>query len=226
MTDIDYNVVESSRATKPRIDVDIREVKIVIPEDSDIDPEQLAEEKKEWIQEKTQKFEEYRQQAPERSFEPGEKFLYLGKEHQLKYGQVDSIQIENGELRVPVSERENADKLVEEFYKAEAKNYIEPRVEEYAERMSVDYNSIGVRNQRTLWGSCSPKQNLSFNCRLMMAPAEVIDYVIVHELAHLKERNHTKKFWRIVEEYHQDYKRCSRWLEENAPKMIFTKDDL
>jgi hypothetical protein len=223
MSDIDYNVVKSSKATEPRIDVNIREVKIVVPEGSDIDPDQLAEEKKDWIQEKKEKFDAFKQEAPERNFDPGEKFLYLGKEHELKLGAIDKVKINKSVLKAPYKDTQDS---LAEFYKEEARKYIRPRVEEYAEKMGVEFNSMALRNQRTLWGSCSPKQNLSFNWRLMMAPADVIDYVIVHELAHLKVKNHTKKFWRLVGDYHDNYQECSQWLEENSPRLIFTREDL
>jgi predicted metal-dependent hydrolase len=226
MSEIDYNVRRSDRATKPRIDVNINEVKVIIPDGSDLNPDEIVEEKKEWIQEKKQKFDEYLEQAPERNFEEGEKFLFKGQERTLNFEQTDSVDVNGGKIVVPESEKHRAEELLEEFFREKAEEHIQPMLEEYREKMDVDYEGVAYRNQRTLWGSCSPKENLSFNWRLVMSPEEVMEYVVVHELAHLKERNHTKKFWRIVEEYHDSHKKCSNWLEENSPRLIFTREDL
>lgn len=92
--------------------------------------------------------------------------------------------------------------------------------------MGVEYNKIELRNQRTLWGSCSTTGTLSFNWRLVMAPPEVADYVVVHELAHLIEADHNSEFWRIVGEYDDDYKEHVDWLETNSARLIFSEDDL
>jgi predicted metal-dependent hydrolase len=113
-----------------------------------------------------------------------------------------------------------------EFYRNRARSFFEETVEEYAEKMEVSYKSITLRNQRTRWGSCSAKENLSFNWRLLMAPEGVAEYVVVHELAHLREKNHNKTFWRIVGEYMMDYKQKAAWLEENSTALIFSEQDL
>jgi predicted metal-dependent hydrolase len=226
MTEIDYTVKESERATKPRIDVNIREVNVVLPQDSDLNPEELVEEKKDWIAEKREKFDKYLEQAPERNFEAGERFMYKGEEKELDFYTVDEVKVEDNKLLLPENNKEEAEELLEDFFRKQAEEHIQPILEEYREKMGVDYEGVAYRNQRTLWGSCSPKENLSFNWRLMMSPPEVMEYVVVHELAHLKERNHTKKFWRIVEEHHDNHKECANWLEENAPKLIFREEDL
>ncbi|MDD7047929.1 MAG: M48 family metallopeptidase, partial [Lachnospiraceae bacterium] len=82
-----------------------------------------------------------------------------------------------------------------------------PRIAAYAGQMGVTYGRVTIRNQKTRWGSCSSKGNLNFNCLLMLTPREVQDYVIVHELSHRKEMNHSPKFWAVVEEVLPDYKK-------------------
>lgn len=226
MTEINYNVRRSEKATKPRIDVNINEVKVVIPDGSGLNPDEIVEEKKEWIHEKKQKFDEYLEQAPDRNFEEGERFLFKGQEKALKFEEKDSIEIKGDTIVVPEPEKHQAEVLLEKFFREEAKQHIQPMLEKYREKMNVDYEGVAYRNQRTLWGSCSVNENLSFNWRLVMSPPEVMEYVVVHELAHLKERNHTKKFWRIVEEHHDNHIECANWLEENAPKLIFREEDL
>ena len=97
---------------------------------------------------------------------------------------------------------------------------IPPRVKHYAELMGVSYGRITIRNQTTRWGSCSSKGNLNFNCLLMLAPAEVRDYVIVHELCHLREMNHSAKFWSLVAAMLPDYKEKIKWLKEQGETLI------
>lgn len=95
-----------------------------------------------------------------------------------------------------------------------AKAYIPGRVAYYAARMGVSYNRITIREQKTRWGSCSSKGNLNFNWKLMLLPREALDYVVVHELAHRREMNHSWRFWRIVEAELPDYQARRQLLKE------------
>lgn len=101
-----------------------------------------------------------------------------------------------------------------------AKEIIPVRTRHYARMMGVTYGRIAIRRQRTRWGSCSSKGNLNFNCLLILTPPEVMDYVIVHELCHLIEMNHSKEFWKGVEEIIPNYKEYRKWLKENGGELI------
>ena len=102
----------------------------------------------------------------------------------------------------------------------EAKRLIPDRVAYFARILGVSYGRITIRCQRTRWGSCSTRGNLNFNCLLMLAPPEVLDSVIVHELCHRKEMNHSKRFYsevlRVMPDYHERYK----WLKENGHMLM------
>lgn len=111
--------------------------------------------------------------------------------------------------------REKVIALVEEALKV-----IPERVEYFAKVIGVTYGKITVRNQKTRWGSCSSKGNLNFNCLLMLAPPEVLDYVVVHELCHRKQMNHSKAFWLEVEKVLPNYKEVRKWLKEEGSQMI------
>ena len=102
----------------------------------------------------------------------------------------------------------------------DAKRLIPPRVHYYARQMGVSFKRITIRTQRTRWGSCSSKDNLNFNCLLMLAPEDVLDYVIVHELCHLKEMNHSKKFWAEVEKVLPDYEMSYSWLKKHGGELM------
>lgn len=101
-------------------------------------------------------------------------------------------------------------------YIQKAKEIIPKRVKFYAEKVGVTYNRITFRCQHTRWGSCSSKGNLNFNCLLVLLPRDVMDSVIVHELCHRKQMNHSAKFYAEVEKVFPEYKRCHQWLKENG----------
>ena len=96
----------------------------------------------------------------------------------------------------------------------------EVKVKHYAGLMNVQYGRITIRNQKTRWGSCSSKGNLNFNCLLMLAPDEVVDYVVIHELCHLIEMNHSKAFWKQVEQMMPDYKKHRKWLKDHGNEIM------
>lgn len=102
----------------------------------------------------------------------------------------------------------------------QALTVIPQRVAYFAPLVGVSYGRITIRNQRTRWGSCSSKGNLNFNCLLMLTPPQVLDYIVVHELCHRKEMNHSKKFWAEVARILPDYKLRQKWLKENGQALI------
>ena len=101
-----------------------------------------------------------------------------------------------------------------------SKQIIPEKVAYYARLMGVTYGRITIRNQKTRWGSCSREGNLNFNCLLMMAPPEVLDYVVVHELSHRLEMNHSAMFWAQVEKVIPDYREKRKWLKEHGGRLM------
>lgn len=97
---------------------------------------------------------------------------------------------------------------------------IPQRVAHFAPLVGVDYGRVTIRNQRSKWGSCSSKGNLNFNCLLMLTPPEVLDYIVVHELCHRLELNHSPRFWEQVERVLPDYKAREQWLNNNGARLI------
>lgn len=122
-----------------------------------------------------------------------------------------------------IDERSKLEKITFEQIKElanQAVEYIPKRVKYYAEKENFVYNKITIKNLVSRWGSCSTKGNLNFNCVLMLTPDYVIDYVVVHELCHLREMNHSEKFWAEVEKIMPDYQRAELWLKQNGGNLI------
>ncbi|SHO44627.1 M48 family metallopeptidase [Anaerocolumna xylanovorans] len=107
------------------------------------------------------------------------------------------------------------------WYRKYAKETLQRKASYYSVKMQTDYKRITVREQRTRWGSCSSKGNLNFNWKLIMMPEMVIDYVVVHELAHRKYMNHSPSFWKEVEKVLPDYKERRSWLKKNGGYFSF-----
>ena len=154
-------------------------------------------------------------------FAGGEKFLYLGEGFELflipgDYGPL--VFNEKGfflrEGCVPL-----APWLFRDWYRKQATEVLQARVRHFSGMTGARYSRIGISNARGRWGSCSSKGVLNFSWRLMMAPREVVDYVVVHEVVHLEELNHSKRFWQKVKALAPDFLRAKRWLELH-PRLL------
>lgn len=168
-----------------------------------------------WILRK-QRFarENYLPVAP-KVFAAGEKFLYLGVEYELfvipgDYGPL--VFNEKGfflrEGCMPLAKW-----LFRDWYREQAAEFLDARVRHYAGMTGARYSKIGISNARGRWGSCSSKGVLNFSWCLVMAPREVVDYVVIHEVVHLEELNHSKRFWQKVKALMPDFLQAKRWLE-------------
>ncbi|MBX5436796.1 MAG: M48 family metallopeptidase [Alicyclobacillaceae bacterium] len=119
----------------------------------------------------------------------------------------------------PDARDEAAYRAVVRWLRRQARADLEARVAHWSARTGLVPSSIRVRDQRTRWGSCSTQGNLNFNWRLVMAPPAAADYVVVHELCHLREMNHSPRFWRLVESVLPDYRLQRKWLAEHGPQL-------
>lgn len=119
-------------------------------------------------------------------------------------------------VETPLTNANFVMECLESWYKKNARNIISMRVEQYAKAMGVTYGRISIRSQKSRWGSCSSAGNLNFNWHLVMMPSKVLDYVVIHELAHRIEMNHSKQFWEIVSNVCPEYKLRKLWLKEHG----------
>lgn len=226
--EIPYEVTESGRASLARIDINPSGVKVVIPEDSDVDPHKFIEDRREWVLKNYQQIQDILADFPDRSFEEREKFPYLGEEHELVFEDIEEPEVSNEKIRLPQEDvnKKSADTVLEEFLREKAREKIHSVIRKYFDEVEGEYDKLYIRNQKTKWGSCSGKKNLSFNFRLMMAPPEVLEYVVVHELVHLDEPEHSRAFWNKVSDLLPEYQDKRKWLKENKMKLVFTEEDV
>lgn len=226
--DVEFGVRRSSEATKPRIDVDIHGVTVIIPNSVDVQPAEVLRENAAWVVEKQRDFERYREKIPDRTFEPGEMFPLLGTERELFIEPARSHSITESSIRLRKStvEQSTVKQVLENVYRKKARDFFSERADQYAEEMGVEYGKIEIRNQRTKWGSCSTTGTISLNWRLVMAPPKIADYVVIHELAHLQEANHGDEFWALVADHDREYESHVQWLDEHSTQLIFSEDDL
>ena len=148
-------------------------------------------------------------------FAEGEVFWYLGQSYPLHFTPVVKPRLDlRGSFLLSRSGAAQAREIFIRWYKAEARAIIADRVELYREITGLPYRKFRITGARTRWGSCSPNNDLNFSWRLIMAPLEVVDYVVVHEFAHIKARNHSREFWSEVAKILPDYRRARKWLKE------------
>lgn len=197
-----------------------------------------------WLRQHLEKFASLRNQFPQKKFSQGERLLFVGKPLTLKFKCAEVNQAmsksrlfrENGDLVVVVprerwaqfQERREHPELIapiRQFYKKTAQSYLTDRVKFWSERMRLQPQGLGFRSQKTRWGSCNSKGKISLNWRLMIAPIEVIDYVIVHELSHLVHYDHSRAFWNLVAQYIPDYKTHKTWLKRHQYEADFLSEE-
>ena len=129
------------------------------------------------------------------------------------------LELAGERFRLAQGSQARAAEVFSAWYRQQARRVIEERVKWYATRFGLKYSAVRISSARTRWGSCSSRGSLSFTWRLVIAPLEVIDYVVAHELAHLRVRNHSPAFWREVESILPDYKVRQKWLKTNGKSL-------
>jgi len=147
----------------------------------------------------------------------GEEFTVLGRKVILKFNSAYKIPaIVDNQLFVANNPNTDLKKVIELWYRKIALELLNRRALIYSKLLGVSYSKLKLSSAKTRWGSCSSKGNINLNWRLIMAPLEIFDYVVVHELAHLIEPNHSQRFWYHVHRILPNYKNCRKWLKENG----------
>jgi predicted metal-dependent hydrolase len=181
--------------------------------------ETFIKQKEDWIT-RTRKKMELIRPTHEKQYFDGEKFLFLGSSFDLKLvgPQRPSLRFDNG-FALSRTAQIKGEQVFVHWYKLRALEVISERVKLYSQQYGFTPKQVKISSAKTRWGSCSPSGALNFTWRLVMAPLEVVDYVVVHELAHLRVKNHSSKFWKVVESIYPEYKKQRKWLRENGEKL-------
>jgi predicted metal-dependent hydrolase len=148
-------------------------------------------------------------------------YLFLGNIYPLIKVNEDPNKIDFNGTEI-ITSIENKDKFkssLKSWYKIKFKEIAIPRLNYFSDKYNLKINQVRFKNQKTLWGSCSSKNNINLNYLLVMAPMIVIDYVIIHELVHTVHKNHSENFWNAVEAIMPDYKKAKKWLNKNGYKL-------
>lgn len=215
--ELEYTITYSQRK-KLTITVE-RDRSIVVMAPIGTSPERIrevVESRRLWIYEKLRHPQKY-DPSPRKEFVSGETVLYLGRNYRLEIqkGSEESIRF-IGRFIVTGISPDRAAKMFREWYLNKAKKKIIPRAKLHARNLGVLFNKVMVSELKYRWGSCTPHDSLNFNWKLIKAPMSVIDYVIVHELAHLMEQNHTARFWNIVKAQVPGYVKAKEWLKQHG----------
>ena len=194
--------------------------------------EQFIEEKSKWIIEKIKEAQKSKSILEQKSFTHGQQFLFLGKKCRLNIIKDDIVRSRisfNGEeWRVTVSDQINQSeqesavkKKMIQWYRVQAQEILGGRIFHYSRTMGCVPKKIAIRTQKRMWGCCDyHAQTIHLNWQIILSPAEVVDYVVVHEMCHLFVPNHSKRFWKRVEKYMPDYDQYRKWLKINSLDMI------
>ncbi|HPS70058.1 MAG TPA: SprT family zinc-dependent metalloprotease [Candidatus Cryosericum sp.] len=181
--------------------------------------ERTLEQKASWVQKKLAEARGRLPLLPRHAFLTGERFPYLGRDWPFVVTAFQAAPLmfdEAAGFSLDVSAFDRSEVLFASWYRARARAVITDRVAWYAPAMGVHPGRIRITGAERRWGSCSASGTLSFAWRLVMAPPEIIDYVVVHELAHLREMNHSERFWAVVAGAMPDYDARRRWLRDNG----------
>ncbi|WP_414838319.1 M48 family metallopeptidase [Candidatus Nanosalina sp. VS9-1] len=218
-------VRESSRAKRPRIRYRRGSFTVVVPEGLEVDMDELIEDNIDWFQDRLEEAREYRQEIPERDLRPGGEIAVLGADREIVVEKRRSNRVdEKIFLAEHLVERTSFMDQLEKSLRSFARQKFEEKASMYVKDIDGGFEKIFVRDQKTRWGSCSSKNNLNFNWRLVLGPEKVLEYVVVHELVHLEVRDHGESFWKRVEEIYPEFEACKEWLEENSARLVFDRD--
>jgi predicted metal-dependent hydrolase len=234
MTAIPYRIRRSERARRARILVDGDGVEVVVPRRfplREVGP--FVEEKRPWIERTLRRMQETEAELPPARLEDGGRVTYLGESLRL------AVRVEPGRVREHVARRGEELRValppdagagqsslmpteaavrdaLERWYRRRARAEVAPRLDAACARAGASYTRLQIRGQRTRWASCSSTGAMSFNWRLLLAPPEILDYVVEHEVVHLELLDHSPRFWRLLAKRCPEWRERERWLRRHG----------
>jgi predicted metal-dependent hydrolase len=220
LTSIPYAIRRSARARHARIVVDPSGVEVVVPQRMPLrEVEPFVAQKQPWIERTLRRYRQAEAAGPPVELRDGGSVPYLGRRLELR------VRVEPGRVRPHVALRGETLHVkvarggtgplrdaLERWYRRRAREEVAERLDAAVARAGTSYLMLTIRGQRTRWASCSDRGSMSFNWRLLLAPAEILDYVVEHEVAHLEVMGHSRRFWSLVARRCPDYREHERWL--------------
>jgi predicted metal-dependent hydrolase len=227
LTAIPYRIRRSDRARRARILVDGDGVEVVVPQRFPMrEVQPFVEEKRAWIERTLARMRETELEVQPSRLADGGEVPYLGERLTLsvrveRRRRREHVARRGDELRVTLPPDVTVRDALERWYRRRARAEVAPRLEAACARWGSAYTTLQIRGQRTRWASCSSSGAMSFNWRLLLAPEEVVDYVVEHEVAHLEVLDHSQRFWRLVARRSPRYREHERWLRRHGPALRF-----
>ena len=224
--DFPFEIIRTDRLKSASIDVEDNLVKVTVPKNlSDERIEELIKGRTLWIKQKLALQASAIVSKP-KEYVDGEAFAYLGRNYRLKCakGVEESVKLKSGYLNVTTKNgKRNSEHLkavVEQWYRTKALSRLNDKTRRYSAILKVEPTSINLKDYKAMWGSCSPKGVVSYNWRIILAPHKIVDYIVVHELCHLIEPNHSSKYWKQVRSVIPDYEHSKEWLKNNGSSLL------
>jgi len=223
--ELSIQVVRSTRRRKTSsIIISNGLVKVVVPDQiSDFTIKKLINKRMSWIRKKLQD-ESNITPIMAKEYVDGERFTYLGNSYKLKsfVGSVSFVKVTSDYIHIslPKKSKENIKALLEHWYEEKATEILTEKTNSYAKIIGVSPTSIALGDFKSKWGSCSIEGKISYNWKIIIAPHKILDYVVIHELCHMLEHNHSKEYWRHVNTYCNDFKEYRKWLKLNGRDLV------
>lgn len=219
---LEYDLIFSDRRT---IGITVeRDRKVVVRAPKGARPEVVAaavDRRRFWIWDKLSSAQKYLSHPGDKEFVSGESFLYLGQNVSLKLGGESrgEVRLHGTSFELARADCAEARSMFTAWYLRQAKMELVPRIAKIARAMGIEFNRVVVRDMKFRWGSCSPGGTLTFNWRIVQAPAFVVNYVVAHELAHVLESHHGPEFWNIVAVHAPSWADARKWLRQHGGRL-------
>ena len=225
---VSIEVFRTKRKKTASINISNGSVQVMVPDNiSDFKIKELINKRTSWIRKKLEEDSKIIISSP-KEYVSGESFTYLGRNYRLKVyeGSKPEVKLIGGYLEVSYlkkSKNNTIKDILIDWYKDHAINRLTEKTHRYAKIIGVVPKSISIRDYKSRWGSCSSKGDISYNWKIIIAPHRIVDYIVVHELCHLKHPNHSSLYWKSVKHIIPDYEMRKEWLKFHRNELVGLK---
>lgn len=222
---LSIEVIRTKRKKTASINISNGSVQVIVPDKiSDFKVKELIKKRTSWIRKKLEEESKIIISSP-KEYISGESFTYLGRNYRLKVfkGNKPEVKLIGGYLEVSYlkkSKKTTIKDILIDWYKDHAIKRLTEKTNRYAKIIGVVPNSISIRDYKSRWGSCSSKGEISYNWKIIIAHHHIVDYIVIHELCHLKHPNHSSLYWKSVKHIMPDYQVCREWLKFHRNELL------